>query len=93
MSGTFLDDDSVLTDLLLNQDYLLGSIDHKVAAGIQWTFLKPPHVILRFVGEDAPRASQHYGKSPNDYTFPANFPHAAPVGQVYENGCCVCRVA
>ena len=32
--GTFLDDDSVLADLFLNQDYLFSSIDHKVTAGI-----------------------------------------------------------
>ena len=57
MFGTFLDDDSVLTDLLLNQNYLLSSVDHKITAGIQWTFLKPPHVILRFVREYAPRTS------------------------------------
>ena len=34
MFGTFLDDDSVLADLFLNQDYLFSSIDHKVTAGI-----------------------------------------------------------
>lgn len=49
MSGAFLDDDSVFTNLLLNQNYLLGPVDYKITAGIQWTFLKPPHVVLGFV--------------------------------------------
>ena len=30
----FLDDDSILTDLFLNQYHLLCSVDHKVAAWI-----------------------------------------------------------
>lgn len=57
MFGTFLDDDSVLADLFLNQDYLFSSIDHKVTAGIQWTLLKPPHVVVGFFRQDAPRTS------------------------------------
>ena len=57
MFRAFLDDNPVLTDLLLNQYHLLSSIDHKVTTWIQWTFLKPAHVILGFLREDAPRAS------------------------------------
>ena len=57
MFGAFLDDNPVLTDLLLYQYHLLSSIDHKVTTWIQWTFLEPAHVILRFLREDAPRAS------------------------------------
>ena len=93
MFGTFLDDDSVFADLLLDQNYLLGSSDHKVTAGIQWTFLKPPHIIFGFFREDAPGTSQHYGKPPNDYTFPPNLPYAAPVSQVDKDWCRVRRIA
>lgn len=57
MFCTFLHNDSVLTDLLLNQNYLLGSIDYEVAAGIQWAFLKPAHVIFGLIRKDAPRTS------------------------------------
>ena len=93
MFRAFLDDNPVLTDLLLNQYHLLSSIDHKVTTWIQWTFLKPAHVILGFQREDAPRASQHYGKPPNHNTLSTNLPHAAPVSQVDKNWCRVCRVA
>ena len=49
MFGTFLDNYTIFTDLLLDQNYLLGTIDHKVTAGIQWTFLKTTHIILRVI--------------------------------------------
>ena len=57
MFGAFLDDNPILTDLLLNQYHFLSSIDHKVTTRVQWTFLKPAHVMLSFLREDAPRAS------------------------------------
>ena len=57
MFCTLLHDDPVLADLLLNQNYLLSSIDYEVATGIQWAFLKPAHVIFGFIQKDAPRTS------------------------------------
>lgn len=70
MLGVELHNDPVFAQLLLNEQDLLGPIDDKVAAGVQWTFIHHIHISGCGVCEDAIGAPQHDRESPNDHPLP-----------------------
>lgn len=57
------DDDTVLAELLLDEDNLFRAFDNKVAAGVERTFRHAGELCLGTPGEDALVAAQHDGQT------------------------------
>lgn len=52
--------DSVLADLLLDQDHLLSAVHNEIASWVKRTFSGFRHFVFCFVCEDTSRAFEHY---------------------------------
>ncbi len=63
--GIGLDDDTILAELLLNENNLLGALHDEVPAGIERTFRHAGQVRVRTIGQDAFTAPQHDGEAPD----------------------------
>jgi hypothetical protein len=69
LAGVGFNNDSILTQLLLNKNDLLGTFDDKVAARIQWTFRHTCQLSVRFPRQHALATPQHDRKTTDDNLF------------------------
>jgi hypothetical protein len=73
--GVCLDDDPVLAQLLLDQYNLLGALNHKIPARIEWALVHPRQLLLRLT-------RQHTLVAPQHARYPADR-HIRPLDEVF----------
>ena len=57
----------VLAELLLDQDHLLGPLDHEVSARVERALSEPRELLLRFPRQDAAAGPKHEGYPPDGH--------------------------
>ena len=91
--GVNLHDDTILAQLLLDEDYLLRALDNEVSSRVQRTFRHARELGIRAPGEHALVAPQHDGQSPDVHVGAANHSPPTSVLNGDEYGRAVRRVA
>ena len=79
------DNDTILAELLLDQDDLFCAVDDKVTAWIEWAFVEQVHFVGFLVRQDTFGTPQHDRHATDGYTALCDFILSTLVCEIYKN--------